>query len=107
MDKNTHAPFGPIMPLGDSMTPRTRTVNTLDAYAAGINNQAFALNSEDGARFVRILSESRLIVRQPDLLAWLKGEVQQFLPHQLLIAAWGDFPRWNVNSEVVSNLPGE
>ena len=89
------------------MTPRTRTVNTLDAYAAGINNQAFALNSEDGARFVRILSESRLIVRQPDLLAWLKGEGQQFLPHQLLIAAWGDFPRWNVNSEVVSNLPGE
>jgi transcriptional regulator EpsA len=67
---------------------------------------ALALDADDGARFVRILFESRQIGRPSDMLAWLKGEVQQFLPHQILIAAWGDFSRWNVKSEVVSSLPG-
>jgi transcriptional regulator EpsA len=61
---------------------------------------------QDGARFVRILFESRLISRPSDMLAWLKEEVQEFLPHQIMIAAWGDFSRWNVKSEVVSSLPG-
>ena len=67
---------------------------------------ATASDAEDGARFVRTLFESRLIGRPSDMLAWLKGEVQQFLPHQILITAWGDFSRWNVKSEVVSSLPG-
>jgi transcriptional regulator EpsA len=47
-----------------------------------------------------------LIGRQTELLAWLRGAVQQFLPHQILVAAWGDFARWKVNCEVVSDLPG-
>ena len=62
--------------------------------------------AEDGASFVRILFESRLIRRPADMLAWLKEEVQEFLPHQIMIGAWGDFSRWNVKSEVVSSLPG-
>jgi transcriptional regulator EpsA len=72
----------------------------------GIDEPALALEAQDGARFVRILSASRRIGRRSDLLAWLKEEVQQFLPHQILIAAWGDFPKWNVKCEVVSNRPG-
>jgi len=72
----------------------------------GVDGDALELDAEDGARFVRILFESRLVGRHSDLLAWLKGEMQQFLPHQILIAAWGDFSRWNVKSEVVSTLPG-
>src|SRR3981081_4317058 len=62
--------------------------------------------AEDGASFVRILFESRLIRRPSDMVAWLKEEVQEFLPHQIMIAAWGAFSRWNVKSEVVSSLPG-
>jgi transcriptional regulator EpsA len=63
------------------------------------------LDANEGARFLHILSESRLIRRHPDLAAWL-GAVQQFLPHQILIGAWGDFQRWNVKHEMVSHLPG-
>jgi transcriptional regulator EpsA len=76
------------------------------APAAAWLDDTISLDPHAGARFIRILSESRLIARQAELLAWLKGEVQQFLPHHILIAAWGDFTRWNVNCEVVSDLPG-
>jgi transcriptional regulator EpsA len=77
-----------------------------DARSTGIDEKAPVLDEGDGARFVRILCRSRLIGRHADLLAWLNGEVQQFLPHQILIATCGDFGRWNVKSEVVSSLPG-
>lgn len=76
----------------------------LDGCARRIDEEVPGLDAYDGARFVRILSESRLIRRQAELLGWLK-EVQQFLPHEILIAAWGDFQRWNIKCEVVSHLP--
>ena len=78
----------------------------LDSWKPRLQENALSLDPLDGARFIRILSESRLIGRQSELLAWLKGAVQQFLPHQILVAAWGDFARWKVNCEVVSDLPG-
>jgi transcriptional regulator EpsA len=77
----------------------------LDGCARRIDGELPGLDAYDGARFVRILSESRLIRRHAELLGWLR-EVQQFLPHEILIAAWGDFQRWNVKCEVVCHLPG-
>jgi transcriptional regulator EpsA len=77
----------------------------LDGCARRIDEEVPGLDAYDGARFVRILSESRLIRRHAELLGWLK-EVQQFLPHEILVAAWGDFQRWNVKCEVVCHLPG-
>jgi transcriptional regulator EpsA len=52
-----------------------------------------------------MLAASRLIGRHVELLAWL-NEAQDFLPHQVLIAAWGDFQRGNVKTEVISQLAG-
>jgi transcriptional regulator EpsA len=77
--------------------------NWLDGCARPVDEQLPGLDAYDGARFVRILFESRLIRRHAELLRWLR-EVQQFLPHQILIAAWGDFQRWNIKCEVVSHL---
>jgi transcriptional regulator EpsA len=76
----------------------------LDGCARRIDEELPGLDAYDGARFVRMLSESRLIRRHAELLGWLR-EAQQFLPHELLIAAWGDFPRWNVKCELVCHLP--
>ena len=64
---------------------------------------ALSLDPLEGAQFIRVLSLSRLINRQTELLAWLKGEVQQFLPHQIVVGVWGDFARWKVNCEMISN----
>jgi transcriptional regulator EpsA len=32
--------------------------------------------------------------------------IQEYPPHQMLIAAWGDFQRWNMKCEVVSHAAG-
>ena len=77
----------------------------LDGCSRGIGERAPALNPQDGVKFISILAASRLVRRQGDLFAWLKA-AQEFLPHQMLDAAWGDFQRWNVKCEVVSHLPG-
>ena len=75
-------------------------------YSPGVTENALTLDAGQAERFIRILCESRLIGRHFELLAWLQGEVQRVLPHQILIAAWGDFARWNVKCEVVSVMPG-
>jgi transcriptional regulator EpsA len=65
-----------------------------------------ALGEAESTRFLRVICESLLIKRHYELLVWLSGELQEFLPHQILIGAWGDFARWEVKLDVVSALPG-
>lgn len=79
----------------------------LDGCARGTNTNARApgLGGEEGARFIALLCDSRLIRRQTELVAWLR-DAQEFLPHRILIAAWGDFHRGNLKCEIVSHLPG-
>ena len=60
---------------------------------------------DGGARLITMLAASRLICRHVELLAWLNA-AQDFLPHRVLIAGWGDFQRGNVKTEVISQLPG-
>jgi transcriptional regulator EpsA len=55
--------------------------------------------------FFGILESALRIERHADLLEWLQGDVQAFLPHQTLIAAWGDFALGLVYFDVVSPLP--
>ncbi len=41
-----------------------------------------------------------------DLLVWLQGDVQRYLPHKILIAAWGNFSTGDVQYDVLSPMPG-
>ncbi len=44
--------------------------------------------------------------RHSDLLKWLQGEVQHYLPHEIMLAAWGDFGSNTIRYDIVSSLPG-
>jgi transcriptional regulator EpsA len=68
--------------------------------------KAFQLTEEEAARFLRIIADSRRITRHCHLLLWLNGELQQFVPHQILISAWGDFAKWNLQLDLASPLHG-
>ncbi len=68
--------------------------------------KSFQLSEAEGARFLRIVSDSLLITRHKQLFLWLSGELQQFLPHQIMISAWGDFAKGAVKLDLVSGLPG-
>ena len=56
--------------------------------------------------FLEIIQDSLSIRRHIDLFHWLQDEVQVFLPHDILIAAWGDFENGEIHLDVVSYMPG-
>jgi transcriptional regulator EpsA len=64
------------------------------------------LTTEEGTRLLRIISRAALINRHQDIYLWLAGELQQFLPHQILVSAWGDFARGKLSFDVASGIPG-
>jgi transcriptional regulator EpsA len=53
-----------------------------------------------------LASKSLFIQTHFDLMLWLQGDIQRFIPHQLMIAAWGNFTTDDIHVDVVSSLPG-
>jgi transcriptional regulator EpsA len=53
-----------------------------------------------------LASKSLHIQTHFDLLLWLQGDIQRFIPHQLMIAAWGNFATEDLHVDVVSAIPG-
>jgi transcriptional regulator EpsA len=60
----------------------------------------------EGEKFLRIISQAARIRRHYELFQLLQGEIQYFIPHQILICAWGDFGGPNLNLDVVSAIAG-
>ena len=55
--------------------------------------------------FVDQVRESLQVKCHLQLMLWLQGDFQHSLPHQIFIAAWGDFSRGLVQHDVVSTIP--
>ena len=51
------------------------------------------------------MQQSLTIARHVDLFLWLQGGVRQCLPHDVMIAAWGDFAARQLHYDVVSSIP--
>lgn len=68
--------------------------------------KAFQPTSDESARFVQIVSECARIRRHADIYRWLSNDVQHFLPHEILLTAWGDFDRWELKLDLISGVPG-
>ena len=67
---------------------------------------AFQPTSDESALFVQVVSECVRIRRHVDIYRWLSSEVQHFLPHDILLTAWGDFGSWDLKLDLTSGLPG-
>jgi len=50
----------------------------------------FPLDYNERVRFLKVIQASLGVRRHYDLLSWLQGDLQAFLPHEILLAAWGD-----------------
>ncbi len=57
-------------------------------------------------RVVDIFAESIEIKSHDEFVAWTQGSLQEFLPHEVMIAAWGDFSLGIIYYEIISALPG-
>jgi len=53
-----------------------------------------------------VVQQSFAVRKHFQLYSWLREDVQSFLPHDILIVAWGDFSLGLVSIDVVSPLPG-
>jgi len=65
-----------------------------------------APNAEDFSRFSKLIDEVLGVRRHIELMHWLQGDLQKYLPHDILIAAWGDFHLRVIHYDVVSAMPG-
>lgn len=59
-----------------------------------------------GLRFVDIITEAFDIRSHEDFLLWAQGALQKFLPHEVMIAAWGDFTLGIIYYDIISAIPG-
>ncbi len=65
-----------------------------------------SLSTDHLQRYSRIIQEGIAVRGHFDLLKWLQGEVQHYLPHEIMLAAWGDFGSNFIRYDIVSALPG-
>jgi transcriptional regulator EpsA len=65
-----------------------------------------SLSAEHLQRYARIIQEGIAVRGHLDLFRWLQGEVQYYLPHEIMLAAWGDFGSNFIRHDIVSALPG-
>lgn len=58
------------------------------------------------AGYLKLISQAVATGRHVDLLNWLQGDVQHYLPHDILLAGWGDFREGSIHHDVLSRRPG-
>ncbi|MEO6824245.1 MAG: hypothetical protein ABI167_05880 [Nitrosospira sp.] len=67
---------------------------------------SFPFSAEDAKRHSRIIQEGIAVRRHYDFLLWLQGEIQHYLPHEIMLSAWGNFNANLISYDIVSALLG-
>jgi transcriptional regulator EpsA len=71
-----------------------------------LTRDANPLRLEDYGSFSDLIHEVLGVRRHIDLMHWLQGGLQRYIPHDILIAAWGDFRLGVIHYDVVSAISG-
>ena len=64
------------------------------------------LSADELQRYHRAVARSTEVRNHFDMLQWLQGDIQRYLPHDILIAAWGDFEQGPILHDIISPLAG-
>jgi transcriptional regulator EpsA len=81
-------------------------VVSIGPKGCGLAQAAFEMTADESQRFLRIIWNASRIRHHYELFLLLQGEIQHFISHQILLAAWGDFQDSKLTLDVVSALPG-
>lgn len=57
-------------------------------------------------QFYGVVTRSVGVNSHVQMLHWLQGDMQRYLPHSILIAAWGDFHGCDIQYDILSPLVG-
>jgi transcriptional regulator EpsA len=63
------------------------------------------LNDVQKMQFFGLVHESLRVRSNFEFMLWSQGNLQQFLPHDVMIAAWGDFSLGLINFDIISPIP--
>ncbi len=63
-----------------------------------------SLFTEDTGRWFALTTDAIAVRSHLDLFTWLRGGMQDFLPHDILLATWGDFERGLLRYDIVSPM---
>jgi transcriptional regulator EpsA len=74
--------------------------------ASGSTSDTFRLTAKESESFMHIVEATSKITRHYELFLMLQGEVQHFIPHQILISAWGNFRGSQPKLDVISAIQG-
>jgi transcriptional regulator EpsA len=64
------------------------------------------LSTQENARFLHLVTACARITTHYELFLLVQGELQYFLPQDILLAAWGDFGAQCPQVDVISSLSG-
>ena len=65
-----------------------------------------SLSSSEAVRCMKLIEDAGNLKSHLDFLRWTRADVQQVLPHDILLAAWGNFEDGSVQHYVLSDLEG-
>jgi transcriptional regulator EpsA len=65
-----------------------------------------SLSTADLHNFHRVVKYSVDVRSHFDVLVWLQGDMQCYLPHDILIAVWGNFHDGAIQYDIISTLKG-
>ena len=65
-----------------------------------------SLSPEELHHYHRVVTHSVEVRSHFDVLVWLQGDMQRYLPHDIMIAAWGNFADGVVQHDIISALAG-
>jgi transcriptional regulator EpsA len=63
-------------------------------------------SGEAFGHYVKLIETAAAVRRHAEFLQWLQGDVQQYLPHDILLAGWGNFHEKSIQHDMLSALPG-
>ena len=69
-------------------------------------NAAVLPPDSDPAQFYKIAGQGAALASHHELWHWLQGDEQQWLSHEVMLVAWGDFRLQDLQFDIVSSLPG-
>lgn len=65
-----------------------------------------SLSPEELHHYHRVVTHSVEVRSHFEVLVWLQGDMQRYLPHDIMIAAWGNFAEGVVQHDIISALTG-
>ena len=65
-----------------------------------------SLSPTDLRHYHRVVTYSMQVRSHFDVLVWLQGDMQHYLPHDIMIAAWGNFCDGAIQHDIISTMAG-